>query len=116
MPDLKIGNAEKKTSAIKIFDIPGDHHFSQNHTEYWAYSELFCTSLSIAKNHPVGIELAWFIKDGVPADKLQEFIEEVTATHLDAKSMIQVLRDQYADGYQKGKDDMRNEFRSLLGL
>ena len=56
----------------------------------------------------------WHAKGTIKA--LRKLAMKHLSSYLNSERLVNVLKEAYDDGFNKGRDDMRNSFRTLLGI
>ena len=111
-----IGEGDKGNTAIHVFDIKGKHSISENSVSYWISNLMFGAGMTIFKDTEEGKYLTEMIKNGNKLKTIVRYLNAVLIQHMSIVDIEQGIENLKNDAYELGKEDMKKEFRKLLGL
>lgn len=114
--EVVIGKGNRGISAIRIFDILGEHGFSQNSVSFWISECILGTGITIFKNTEEGQMLQSMIDDKKPLAELQEWVDSLIIRNMDATKLLSLMEAATKKAFALGKRAKEKEIRAVLGL
>jgi hypothetical protein len=114
--DIIIGKGDKGCTAVVCFKIKGKHSISENSVSYWINNLIFDFGMTIFKDTKEGKKLTDMINKETHLQKILDYLNTIVLNKMKLSDLMRGIEKIENESYQKGKLDMKNEFRSLLGL
>lgn len=114
--DVVVGNGNKGNSAMSVFGIPGEHSISENAVSFWIYGCIFGIGMTIFKDTAEGKLLQSSIKLGTPAEKINDWLDEVVLRNADSTIIKEHSSRCIKNSFQDGKAAKLKEIREALGF
>jgi len=114
--EFVIGKGEKRCSAVRVFDILGDHSISQNDISYWVSNCILGISGKIYKDTIPGKKITAMIKAKVPIEGIQKYIDQQALKYTKIDCIYNSIERLRNDAYRLGKDMKSAEIRDALGI
>jgi hypothetical protein len=112
--EVTIGQGDKGTGAIHVFDLPGTHNISQNSRCYWISNLIFDCHMVIFKNTPEGKLLTSMIERNVELYDVEKWLNATLLKNMDPAKIMQAVALERAEAYGEGRRDKAQEIRSAL--
>lgn len=112
--DVIIGKGQRGHTAIKVFEIEGDHGISDGGNCYWISDCILDTGMTIFKNCKEGEKLTQMIKDKVMPEKIQDWLNRLVLKHASPQKIINAIVEAEEEAYERGKEAKAAELRSVL--
>lgn len=116
--DVIIGQSKgyKICSAVKVFEVKGDHGISHNSEAYWISDVYLGMGITIYKDTDEGKQLAAYIKNGVTADAIYNWLVDIVFAKVTPARLMSAIHDAKNAAYEKGREQAQADIRRALGL
>ena len=109
--DVIIGEGEIGNSAIKVFDLPDNHHHhvSHNQNTYWVSSCILDFGITIFKYTSEGQEFTKMIKEQKPLEEIQEWLDSLIIKYISSRTLHNAINQSLEKSFQDGKRSAKDE-------
>jgi hypothetical protein len=112
-----IGNGDKGHTAIRVFNIKGEHSISENNVSYWIDDLLFNMGMTIFKDTTEGKKLTELIlKKNQNLSEILNFLNTILLKNINIKDVEIALINIKNQAFENGKDSLRYELKKILNI
>lgn len=111
--DVWIGTGNRGSGSSRV-SMDYDNIYD-NRVSFWINDCVMDTGMTIFKNTPEGIELAKMIAEKASPLAMQEFLDDLVLKNITPEVFKRVLADFTEKTYERGRDSMARDLRSLIG-
>lgn len=112
--DFVIGKGNKGCSAIKVFEITGEHGVSQNSVSYWISDCILGLSGTIFKDTREGKCITNMIKINAQPEKILNYINKVAINNVSIEHLMDCIKQAELNAYEKGRRKSKRELKLWL--
>lgn len=114
--DVVIGEGPHITMALKVHEIEGDHHISQNENSYWISGLVCGLRMKIFKDTAEGTKLTLMIKRRRPLEEILNFLNTALVQHVDQEVLVAAIEREKNDAFREGYRTAQKDIRKALGV
>jgi hypothetical protein len=111
-----IGDGRTACSALKVFEIEGDHHISQDSVSYWIGDIYLGEGMTIFKNTPAGEGLTEMIRQGANLIEINLYLKDLFLRHIDPSILRKLIDRALAEARKDGEKSKAREIRAALNI
>ena len=112
--DFVIGKGTKGCSAVKVFEIAGDHGVSQNSVSYWVSGCVLGLSGTIFKDTREGKCITNMIRINAQPEKILNYINKVAINNVSIEHLMDCIKQAELNAYEKGRRKSKRELKLWL--
>lgn len=112
--DFVIGKGAKGCSAVKVFEIAGDHGVSQNSVSYWISGCVLGFSGTIFKDTREGKCITNMIRINAQPEKILNYINKVAINNVSIEHLMDCIKQAELNAYEKGRRKSKRELKLWL--
>lgn len=116
MNEVIIGEGSYGCTAVRVFDIEGKHHISENNVSYWIHDVYLEMDMVIFKNTEEGKTLTNMIKAKNTLEQIIDFLIITLLKNADPQQIRVQIDKHYAKGFHNGQRSKVMEFRTMIEL
>lgn len=115
--DVIIGNGEKACSAVRVFEIEGDHRISHNRTAFWVGGLTFIDiGMTIYKSSEEGQKLKEMIINKVSLEDIESALFVMALRNIDPVRLLCAINETKDESFREGRRSVQLELRRLVGV
>lgn len=112
--EVTIGQGDKGTSAIHVFELTGKHGISQNRGCYWISELIFDFHMTIFKDTPEGYALTGMIQRNESRDDITEWLNWTLLKNIEPSVLLEAIEEEKDRAFEAGRKDKAAEIRAAL--
>lgn len=112
--EVTIGQGDKGTSAIHVFELTGKHGISQNRRCYWISELIFDFHMTIFNDTPEGYALTGMIQRNESRDDITEWLNCTLLKNIEPSVLLEAIDEERRLAFEAGRKDKAADIRAAL--